>query len=91
LVAADPVVVGSDAAGAVEALLLCILPGAAAVLLLFILPGATAVLLFCIVCPAEYSDEPGDFIFSLCANAVVATSRAAVAAINVFSIGLLLS
>jgi hypothetical protein len=42
---------------------------------------------FCIFfCADEYSEESEDFILSLCANAEVATSRAAVAAINGFSI-----
>jgi hypothetical protein len=44
---------------------------------------------FCIFfCADEYSEESEDFILSLCANAEVATSRAAIAAINGFSIGL---
>jgi hypothetical protein len=43
---------------------------------------------FCIFfCADEYSEESEDFILSLCANAEVATSRAAVATINGFSIG----
>jgi hypothetical protein len=41
---------------------------------------------FCIFFADEYSEESEDFILSVCANAEVATSRAAVAAISDFSI-----
>jgi hypothetical protein len=85
-VVADPVVLWpgaySDAPGAVEVLLFCILcPGAYSDA-----PGAVEVLLFCIWCPGDFVEEPEDFVL-VCANAAVVSSTV-VTVIKVFSISI---